>query len=91
MPDEPQQAHGVVTSAVGLDVAHVVPPDATLDTAAALLAAGERVAILVGQGAAAAADEVLAVADRLGVPIMFAGVGEEVDALAPFEPEAFVE
>ena len=32
-----------------------------------------------------------AVADRLGVPIMFAGVGEEVDALAPFEPEAFVE
>jgi fused signal recognition particle receptor len=33
----------------------------------------------------------LAVADRLGVPIMFAGVGEEVDALAPFEPEAFVE
>lgn len=34
---------------------------------------------------------VLAVADRLGVPIMFAGVGEEIDALAPFDPEAFVE
>ncbi|MGH2445730.1 MAG: signal recognition particle-docking protein FtsY [Candidatus Limnocylindria bacterium] len=33
----------------------------------------------------------LAVADRLGVPIVFAGVGEEIDALAPFEPEAFVE
>jgi fused signal recognition particle receptor len=33
----------------------------------------------------------LAAADRLGVPILFAGVGEEVDALAPFEPEAFVE
>jgi fused signal recognition particle receptor len=33
----------------------------------------------------------LAVADRLGVPILFAGVGEEIDALAPFEPEAFVE
>jgi fused signal recognition particle receptor len=33
----------------------------------------------------------LAVADRLGVPIQFAGVGEEIDALAPFEPEAFVE
>ncbi|MEO6578710.1 MAG: signal recognition particle-docking protein FtsY [Candidatus Limnocylindria bacterium] len=33
----------------------------------------------------------LAVADRLGVPIVFAGVGEEVDALAPFDPEAFVE
>jgi fused signal recognition particle receptor len=33
----------------------------------------------------------LAVADRLGVPILFAGVGEEVDALAPFDPDAFVE
>jgi fused signal recognition particle receptor len=33
----------------------------------------------------------LAAADRLGVPILFAGVGEEIDAIAPFEPEAFVE
>jgi fused signal recognition particle receptor len=33
----------------------------------------------------------LAAADRLGVPILFVGVGEEIDALAPFEPEAFVE
>jgi fused signal recognition particle receptor len=34
---------------------------------------------------------VLAVADRLGVPIVFAGVGEEIDALAPFDSEAYVE
>jgi len=33
----------------------------------------------------------LAVADRLRVPIVFAGVGEEIDALAPFDAEAFVE
>ena len=33
----------------------------------------------------------LAVSDRLGVPILFAGVGEEIDALAPFDPDAFVE
>ena len=33
----------------------------------------------------------VAVADRLGVPIVFAGVGEEVDALAPFDPAAYVE
>jgi fused signal recognition particle receptor len=33
----------------------------------------------------------LAVADRLGVPILFAGVGEEIDALAPFDADAFVE
>jgi signal recognition particle GTPase len=25
------------------------------------------------------------------VPIAFAGIGEEVDALAPFDPDAFVE
>ena len=33
----------------------------------------------------------LAAAERIGVPIVFAGIGEEIDALAPFEPEAFVE
>ena len=33
----------------------------------------------------------LAVADRLGLPILFAGVGEEIDALAPFSPDAYVE
>ena len=33
----------------------------------------------------------LAVVERLGVPILFAGVGEELDALAPFDPEAFTE
>ena len=33
----------------------------------------------------------LAAAELLGVPILFAGVGEEIDALAPFDPEAFVE
>ena len=33
----------------------------------------------------------VAVADRLGLPIVFAGVGEELDGLAPFDPEAYVE
>jgi fused signal recognition particle receptor len=33
----------------------------------------------------------VAIADRLGVPIVFAGVGEELDALAPFDPEGYVE
>jgi fused signal recognition particle receptor len=33
----------------------------------------------------------LAAADRLGVPIVFAGVGETVEDLAPFDPESFVE
>jgi fused signal recognition particle receptor len=33
----------------------------------------------------------VAIVDRLGLPIVFAGVGEELDALAPFEPAAYVE
>jgi fused signal recognition particle receptor len=33
----------------------------------------------------------VAIADRLGVPIVFAGVGEELDGLAPFDPAAYVE
>jgi fused signal recognition particle receptor len=30
-------------------------------------------------------------ADRIGVPILFAGLGEEIDQLAPFDPDAYVE
>jgi fused signal recognition particle receptor len=33
----------------------------------------------------------VAVADQLGVPILFAGVGEELEDLAPFDPAAYVE
>jgi fused signal recognition particle receptor len=33
----------------------------------------------------------VAVADRLGLPIVFAGVGERLDALAQFDPAAYVE
>jgi fused signal recognition particle receptor len=33
----------------------------------------------------------VAVADRLGLPIVFAGIGEYVDALAPFDPESYVD
>jgi len=31
------------------------------------------------------------IADRLGVPILFAGVGEELEDLAPFDPSAYVD
>jgi fused signal recognition particle receptor len=33
----------------------------------------------------------VAAADRLGVPIVFAGIGEEIDHLAPFDPQAYVD
>ena len=31
------------------------------------------------------------IADRLGVPVLFAGVGEELEDLAPFDPPAYVD
>ena len=30
-------------------------------------------------------------AERLGVPIQFVGMGEELEDLAPFDPDAYVE
>jgi fused signal recognition particle receptor len=33
----------------------------------------------------------VAAADRLAVPILFAGIGEEIDGLAPFDPAAYVD
>jgi fused signal recognition particle receptor len=33
----------------------------------------------------------VAIADRLRLPIVFAGVGEELDSLAPFDPAAYVD
>ena len=33
----------------------------------------------------------VAIADRLGLPIVFAGVGEEAGDLAPFDPAAYAE
>ena len=32
-----------------------------------------------------------AIEQELGVPVRFVGVGEKVDDLLPFDPEAFVE
>ncbi len=33
----------------------------------------------------------VAIADRLGLPIVFAGIGEQIDALAPFDPQGYVD
>ncbi|MGD9990640.1 thiamine pyrophosphate-requiring protein [Pseudonocardia sp.] len=55
-----------------------VPPDDELDRAAELLDAGEKVAILVGQGARGAAAEVTAVAEVLGAGVAKALLGKDV-------------
>jgi pyruvate dehydrogenase (quinone) len=64
---EPPRAHGAVfSSPKGIRRPHVVPDQESLAEAAAVLNAGRRVALLVGQGAKDAVSEVIAVADRLG-------------------------
>jgi pyruvate dehydrogenase (quinone) len=55
-----------------------VPRDADLDRAAAVLGAGARIVMLVGQGALHARAEVLATADVLGAPLVKALLGKAV-------------
>jgi len=55
-----------------------VPADDDLDRAAQVLNAGKKIAILVGQGALEAGDEVIAVAERLSAPIIKALLGKAV-------------
>lgn len=56
----------------------VVPDQALLKSAAEILNSGSRVVILVGQGALDAGDEVLAVAEKLGAPVVKALLGKAV-------------
>jgi pyruvate dehydrogenase (quinone) len=76
--EEPSLEHGVSRSGVGQSSTQLCPPDDELRRAAAVLNAGEKVAMLVGQGAIGATDEVLAVADRLGAGIVTALLGKGV-------------
>jgi pyruvate dehydrogenase (quinone) len=54
------------------------PARSELEAAAAVLNSGRRVAILVGQGALNARDEVAEIADRLGAPVAKALLGKTV-------------
>src|ERR1700754_384427 len=63
--------HGVIYTSPNGHHGHsrVIPPDDEIRRAAEILNRGERVAILIGQGAAEAADEVVATADLLGAGV----------------------
>jgi pyruvate dehydrogenase (quinone) len=73
---QPPHAHGTVHSGPGWRSPRVVPTDEDLDRAAAVLNAGKKVAMLVGQGALHAADEVTQVADLLGAGVAKALLGK---------------
>jgi pyruvate dehydrogenase (quinone) len=76
--EAPPHKHGTIHSSVGFARPKVVPADAELGRAAELLNAGEKVAILVGQGALHAGDEVIEVADLLGAGVAKALLGKAV-------------
>ena len=75
MPEAPH-AHGTVHSGSGYSDPVVVPGEPALRQAAEILNAGERVAILVGQGALDATDEIMEVADLLGAGVAKALLGK---------------
>src|SRR4051795_7254004 len=75
---EPPHEHYMAHSSVGWSKPRVVPADADLRRAADALNAGERGAMLVGQGALGAGDEVAQVADVLGAGVAKALLGKPV-------------
>ena len=75
---EPARAHGFTRSGPGYSRPAVVPSEGDLRKAAAVLNAGERIAILIGAGAVDAADEVIEVAEMLGAGVAKALLGKSV-------------
>ncbi|WP_320065425.1 thiamine pyrophosphate-requiring protein [Micromonospora sp. RTGN7] len=74
VPDPPH-AHGYYHTSAAPSSATTVPPEADVRRAAEVLRGGERVAMLVGQGALGAEDEVRQIADRLGAGVAAALLG----------------
>lgn len=78
LPDEGEQGHGIIPSSTAYAAGRTLPGDEALRQAADLLGAGERVAVLVGQGAAGAAAEVRAVVERLGAGLTTSLLGKPI-------------
>jgi pyruvate dehydrogenase (quinone) len=74
----PTHAFKMVPSSLGIAEPELVPPEAELRRAADILNAGERVAILIGQGARRAREEVVEIADVLGAGVAKALLGKDV-------------
>src|SRR5437764_5805696 len=66
---EPERSHGSVFSSAAIANQRLVPDEAELRSAAEVLNAGKRVAILIGQGAIGAEEEVIQTADVLGAGV----------------------
>ncbi|HEU4568405.1 MAG TPA: thiamine pyrophosphate-requiring protein [Marmoricola sp.] len=74
----PPREHGATYSSVGWSQPRVLPDKAELQRAADILNEGKKVAMLVGQGAAKATDEVVEVAELLGAGVAKTSLGRAV-------------
>jgi len=74
--ETPPHKHGTIHSSIDYTRPRVVPHEDDLRRAAEVLNAGERVAMLVGQGALHATDEVIEVAEILGAGVAKALLGK---------------
>lgn len=80
-----EQEHGIVVTAPAWSAAAKTPREEDLEAAAALLNSAQKVALLVGQGARHAVNEVVAVAEQLGAGIATSLLGKPyVDETLPF-------
>jgi pyruvate dehydrogenase (quinone) len=73
---EPEHQHGTVHSSVGYSKPEIIPAVQDIQKAADILNNGERVAILIGAGAAGTEDEIMQVADLLGAGVAKALLGK---------------
>lgn len=74
--EEPPRAHGTIHTGTGFPNVRIVPPEADLKRAAALLNDGKKVAMLVGAGALDAGEEIIEVAQILGAGVAKALLGK---------------
>src|SRR5205814_7624707 len=74
--ESPPRIHGSVYSSVGYSRPRVIPREHELERAAEILNEGKKVAMLIGQGAAGAADEVVEAAELLGAGVAKALLGK---------------
>ncbi|MBW3603479.1 MAG: thiamine pyrophosphate-requiring protein [Actinobacteria bacterium] len=74
----PEQAFKMVPSSMGFSPPEIRPPEDEIDRAAQIINEGSEVAILVGQGARDAADEVVELAERVGGGIAKALLAKDV-------------
>ncbi|MBV8780265.1 MAG: thiamine pyrophosphate-requiring protein, partial [Phycisphaerae bacterium] len=77
VPDPPQR-HDHALTGIGHAVPYIIPQKTDLEAAARILNDGKKIAMLVGQGALNAQDEVLEVAQRLGAGVAKSWLGKAV-------------